>query len=538
MAAGVWVTSAERLSVAVPAVVAAALAAGLGRRFGLAALGAVVLPTLALEAVPWLPTDGKLRVHVDATALVVLGVALAGCAVALRSRVGRVVAALLVVGTGVLAGARRVDGLRGGGVEAPPIVLLTLDTLRADHLAGFGGDVDVAHTPHLDAFFRTARVFRAAYAPLALTGPSHTSMLSGRGVEAHQVTVNGQTLPDGLPWVPEELRAAGWRTRAAVSAAVLDASLGFGRGFDRYDSAFEERTRRAFAFLNLRGYRPRAGSTENRPGRETLALVAGFEPGTFTWVHLYDAHWPYTPTPEAGRRVGLASVEPVRGAGLGRQIDPSERAWPADEVARTKLLYRAEIEDLDRLVGEALARIPAGATVILAGDHGESLDEHGYYFSHGRLPFAPDVHTLLAVRSPGLAPEWVDTPVSLARIADTLRAAAGLGASRGLLGPIDDTPVLSLSYTSNFLGPRVPDHPLGPLAGVALRERGRSTVWTRWHDAAAYAPADPRELSPLPVDADEQAALQRVAGGAGAAGEPEPEMRHALEALGYLDGGP
>ncbi len=532
-----WLSPDERLPVALAAAAVAAGAAGIGSRLGLSILGAAVLPAVALEALPWLPTAGKLRVHVDGAGVAGLVAAVVLCSLSLRTRARHMVAGLLLVAGLVAALAQRGTDTRQSAPNRPPIVLLTLDTLRADHLAGFSGDVPPAYTPHLDAFFAQARVFRAAYATLALTGPSHTTMLSGLGVAQHHVTVNGQNLPADVPWVPVELRAAGWRTRAVVSAAVLDASMGFARGFDRYDSAFEDRTARAFPFLNLRGYRPRAGSTENRTGSETLARVDGFARGSFTWIHLYDAHWPYTPTVESGARVGLADVTPLPQQGLGRQIDPSERAWPAAEVARGKLLYRAELEDLDRLVGSVLARIPADATVIVSGDHGESLDEHGYYFSHGRLPFAPDVHTPLAVRAANLAPEWVDTPVPLAAIADTIRGAAGLGSERGLLGPVSDAPVLSLAYASGFLGAHGEDHPLGPLAGVAERVIGRATVWTRWHAPAAFGAGDPRELVPLPVTPPEQAALADVAGAAGTAGAPDPEMRHALEALGYLDDG-
>lgn len=547
--AGVWLAPGERLQVALPAAVLAALLAASGRRLGLSWLGVAALPAVALEATAWLPTVGKLRVHVDGWALAALGVAVLLVAVALRTRARSVVAVALLLGGIGSAVARH--GTRKAAPDQPPIVLLTLDTLRADHLAGFGGDVATAHTPHLDAFFAQARVFRAAYATLALTGPSHATMLSGLGVERHHVTVNGQVLPDTLPWVPAELHAAGWHTRAVVSAAVLDASLGFARGFDRYDSTFEDRAARAYAFLNRRGYRPRAGSTESRAGADSLARVDRFERGTFTWIHLYDAHWPYTPTPEAGARVGLGSVEPLPQVGLGRQIDPSDTAWPPEQVARGKLLYRAELEDLDRLVGAVLARVPTDATVVLTGDHGESLDEHGYVFSHGRLPFSPDVRTPLAVRAPGVAPEWVDTPVSLARIADTLRFAAGLSGwkggppsasngagapDRGLLGPIDAVPVLSIAYTSNFVAARAARHPLGPVAGVALRSPGHATVWTQWHAPAAYAVGDPRELVPLPIVEGERDALAAAAGRSGQAAEPEPEMRAALEALGYLEG--
>lgn len=506
-------------------------------------VAAALLPVVILQVSYWLPVTGKLRPHVDHVAVYLLLACAISAVLALRSRVhGAVTVFLALVGLGAFA-AKYLGavGAERPAIHQPPIVLLTLDTLRADHLVGFGGDVETAHTPNLDAFFKTARVFRHAYAPIALTEPSHTTMLTGLGVEQHKVTVNGQKVPVSLPWVPEELQAAGWNTRAVVSAAVLDGSLGLARGFDSYDSTFDHRYARAFAFLNWGGVLSHAGTAENRAGASTLALIPSFPAGSFTWIHLYDAHWPYAPSAAAGAAIGLEDVTPLPETGIGRQMNPSDTKWPEAEVERGKLLYRASLQDLDVLVRTVLERIPAEASVIIAGDHGESLDEHGYVFSHGRLPFAPDVHTVLAVRAPDLAPEWVDTPVSLQAIAPTLRALAGLeqpfgGFDLGLLGPIPAAPVLTVAFAAGFFDAQR-EHPLGPMAGVALRTPGRSTVWTRWTEPAGYDPySDPRERIPMRIEPAEEASLGSAAMSAGHMASPEPEMRSALEALGYLDG--
>lgn len=507
-------------------------------------VAAALLPVVILQVSYWLPVTGKLRPHVDHIAVYLLLACAIVAVLALRSRLHGVVTVLLALfGFGLFA-AKHLGavGAERPAIHQPPIVLLTLDTLRADHLVGFGGDVDTAHTPNLDAFFKTARVFRHAYAPIALTEPSHTTMLTGLGVEQHKVTVNGQNVPISLPWVPEELQAAGWYTRAVVSAAVLDGSLGLARGFDSYDSTFDHRYARAFAFLNWGGVLSHAGTAENRAGAATLALITSFPAGSFTWIHLYDAHWPYAPSAAAGAAIGLEDVTPLPETGIGRQMNPSDTKWPEAEVERGKLLYRASLQDLDALVRMVLERIPPEASVIIAGDHGESLDEHGYVFSHGRLPFAPDVHTVLAVRAPDLAPEWVDTPVSLQAIAPTLRALAGLDqpsgevpSYRGLLGPIPSAPVLTVAYAEGFFGAQK-EHPLGPIAGVAIRLPARTIAWTRWAEPAGYSPsADPRDRAPMPIEPDEQARLEGAAMSAGHSASPDPEMTSALEALGYLE---
>lgn len=541
-APGVCLTSGDILRVVGQVCVVAACIGAALNLAGVRPVAAALLPAGLLQASYWLPLTGKLRVHLDHTAAFVLLAAAIALGLALRGRLHRPLTfALFAVSVGLalgqhVAGFSRTKVPRANGA---PIVLLTLDTLRADHLAGFGGDVETAHTPNLDAFFASARVFRHAYASIALTEPSHTTMLTGLGVEHHGVTVNGQVIPLDLPWVPEELQAAGWSTRAAVSASVLDASLGLSRGFDTFDSTFDARPSRAFAFLNWSGVRNHAGTAESRPGAATLAVYSDFPDGSFTWIHLYDAHWPYSPTPEAGTAIGLHDLTPLPETGIGREMDPSDRTWPEVEVSRGKMLYRASLQDLDALVGQLLRMLPANASIVIAGDHGESLDEHGYVFSHGRLPFAPDVHTPLAVRAPGLAPEWVDTPVPLSLIAPTLRALAGLDGApdRGLLGKVPDQPVVTVAYAAGFLGTHQP-HPLGPVAGIALRQGGRTTAWTRWSEPAGYDPiADPRELRPLPLAPPEGPALELAAGSAGHAEEPEEEMRPALEALGYLTPG-
>lgn len=538
-AAGVTLSADERASVAVPAAGLAALCGAVLHRVTGRTIGAALLPVAALGASAWLPLTGHSRVHVHSGyALAGLGAA-ALFAWALRGRFHRPVTAALALCVAAL-GARAVprEPTRPPPPDRPPLVLLTLDTLRADHLAGFGGDVPAAHTPHLDAFFAGARVFRHAYAPIALTEPSHTTMLSGLEVDAHHVTVNGQQLPDGLPWAPSALQQAGWRTRAVVSSAVLDASLGLARGFDLYDSAFDHRLARSFRFLNLSGVRSMAGTAEQRSGADTLARVPDFPRGSFTWIHLYDAHWPYEPSAEAGAAVGLSDVTPLPATGIGRQINPSATRWPTEQIERGKLLYRASLQDLDAVVGTLLDRLPPDAAVVLSGDHGESLDEHDYVFAHGRLPYAPDVHTPLAVRAPGVAAGWEDAPVSLAQVAPTLLTLAGLPAEPGLTGPPPTVPVRTLAYAESFLGAQQP-HALGPLAGVAIRTAGRTAAWTRWSDPAGYAPAtDPRELQPLPVDEPEARALRDAAAGAGASGTPESDMLPALQSLGYVDGAP
>lgn len=502
-------------------------------RAGVPRAVAAVLPAAGLEAFRWVDVVGAAVARADRVQAVAVVVILALVAAGARKapRVSALFLALGAVGSAWMQGNR----VRRPVLDRPPVVLITLDTVRADHIKGFGGDVQTANTPALDRFFATARVYRHAYATQPITGPSHTSMLSGLDVREHGVNANGVAVPTTIPWVPEELQHAGWRTRAAVSAAVLDSTMRFDRGFDAFDSAFDSRLPRAFPFLNWFGFHPEAGTAMSRWGADTLQVLGAFPRGTFTWVHLYDAHWPYTPSPLAGHFAGLDDVTPLRERSVGRQRTPSGRVWPADLVKRGKDLYRAQLSDLDMVFRRVLERIPDDATVVVAGDHGESLDEHNYVFAHGRLPYSTDVRTVLGVRSPGVSPTWEDAPVSLTVVANTLRAAAGMptpDGTRGMFDPAPDAPVVSVAYMKGASTL----HALGALSGVAVRHAGRASVWTRWDDPGTFeVSADPRELSPVPADADELADLQRHADAAPPAAVAAPEMRDALEALGYTD---
>lgn len=526
---GVILEPVERLRAAGLAAAGAGALCALLRQIRVPPLVAGILPLALIEAFRWVDIVGGPVSHVDrlqAAGLLACAVAAAGLGV----RWPRAVAALLAAVT-IVSAAKQALPSAPSAVNRPPLLLITLDTVRADHIAGFGGDVALANTPALNTFFESARVFRHAYAPQPITGPSHTSMLSGLDVELHGVNANGVPVPSSIPWVPDELRAAGWHTRAAVSAAVLDSSMQFGRGFDDYDSAFDSRLPRAFPFLNVFGYRAKAGTAMSRWGAETLKIIGSFPRGTFTWVHLYDAHWPYTPSPLAAHFAGLTDATPLPKKSVGRQRTPSDKSWPLELVQRGKDLYRAELSDLDIIVRRVLERVPSDATVVISGDHGESLDEHEYVFAHGRLPYAPDVHTVLAVRGPGIEPEWIDTPVSLTMIADTLRAVAGLpSTTKGMLDTPATTPVVSVAYMKGA----APSHPLGALSGVSVRQNGRASVWTRWNDPESFDVAmDPRELVPTAVDPNDAVHLHDVASGALSAAKPAPEMQAALEALGY-----
>jgi len=253
-------------------------------------------------------------------------------------------------------------------LAAPParasVVLITLDTTRADHLGCYGAKG--AATPVIDAAARGGARFTQAVSPVPLTLPAHASLLSGRVPRRHGVRDNaGFALDAGVPVLAERLRDAGYATAAFVSAAVLDREGGLSRGFATYDDSVRVGDRRAF------DYQERAAS---QTVEAVLARLPKLAAPFFLWVHLYDPHLPYVPP------------EPYASRFKGRPYD-------------------GEIAFMDAQVGRLLAALRAkGAPFYLAiaGDHGESLGEHGED-GHGVFLYQATQHVPLILSGPGIA---------------------------------------------------------------------------------------------------------------------------------------
>ena len=182
---------------------------------------------------------------------------------------------------------------------APNLLLITLDTTRADHLGCYG--YEPALTPALDALAAGGTLFEQAYSSAPMTLPAHASMLTGLDPPEHGARVNGEhRLGEGIPTLAELLRERGYRTGAFVAAFVLDSKFGLDRGFETYDDdltgAHEQEVPEA-----LSRYRPGHLVTDAALG--WLRGVTDEEAGArerpfFAWVHLYDPHYAYHPHPE------------------------------------------------------------------------------------------------------------------------------------------------------------------------------------------------------------------------------------------------
>jgi len=329
------------------------------------------------------------------------------------------------------------------GTQAQPprhLVLISVDTLRADHLGSYGDPLGL--TPAIDALAADSQRFSAAYAPAPITLPSVAALLTGRYPDEVSIRSNLAVLPGGVQTLATHLRSNGWKTGAVVSNLVLRERTGLNAGFDRYDA-------------NLPEVEARRGTSERTAGPTTDAAIAmlgellGNEADrVFLWVHYQDPHGPYTPPDALRARFlerernapgGLRELKISRGwRGIG--VLPSYQYLPPHrEVAFYRAGYAGEVAHLDRELGrllEALSErgILERSVVVFTADHGESLGEDDYWFAHGEHLTDPSVHVPLLIRVPGLGGATRDDTASLVDVLPTVAALFGVETERDLRG--------------------------------------------------------------------------------------------------------
>lgn len=279
----------------------------------------------------------------------------------------------------------------------PNVVLVTLDTIRADRMGFLGSERKL--TPNLDGLARQSVVFTRAYAQVPLTTASHATILTGTYPQYHQVNDFGVPLPQDVPFAPSIFKSRGYHTAAFVGSLVLDPATrsapGFDRGFDTFDAGFHRR----------RPQESRYQAIERRGGEvvaHALAWLSQHPRGPFfIWVHLYDAHDPYDPPEPYKSRYASAP-------------------------------YDGEIAYVDSAVGKFLTQLRArglyeGAVIAVMADHGEALGEHGES-THGIFLYDETIHVPLLFKLPGerSAGKRIDSRVQLVDALPTILRAAGI----------------------------------------------------------------------------------------------------------------
>ena len=312
------------------------------------------------------------------------------------------------------------------------VVLLTIDTLRADHLSSYGYQRQTS--PAIDGLADRGVLFENAFTYWPKTRGSFAAMFTSLFAAQHGLTVRERDLPGYNQTLAEMLKDSGYQTAAAVDNGNLDRELGFAQGFDRYEQVWltadteAERTERLtrFAIDFLESYQ--------QP-----------EP-FFLWIHYVNPHTPYEPPEElldlfrgdeiVPRGPELETVVGYHG-GVNRHLPIAGESRWGDYVDS----YDAEIAFADRHVGhvlEALDKSPHnGSTlVVLTSDHGESLGEHDYYFDHGYNLFDPSLRVPLVLSFPGILPqgEIVQAAVSTLDIFPSVLDLAQIAFPPGLQG--------------------------------------------------------------------------------------------------------
>jgi choline-sulfatase len=401
-----------------------------------------------------------------------------------------------------------------GAVPRPNVLLVTIDTQRADHLGCYGDKAAI--TPTLDGLAARGVRFETAVGHAPLTAPSHASILTGLTPLLHGIRDNGAyVLPPGVRTVAQDFQAGGYRTAAFVSGFPLKRRFGFDRGFELYDdnlprgkdarrTAYVERTADLTTDAALRWL-----ASAPAPGRENAPF--------FLWIHYFDPHAPYEAPAEY--MVGVAS--PYDG----------ETTFVDAQLAR---LLRAVDE---RGKGRA-------TFILVTADHGESLGEHGED-THGIFLYDATIRVPMILVGPGIAPRVVERPVARGiDVLPTLLDYAGLAAGK----------VEGRSLRRAAAGERLADEPAYAESLHPQLQYGWAPLhsWRSGKFKLIEAPrvelydleADPHELENRSAQEGPRVATMRrelqhemAATTPDAAQAVDAESREKLAALGYLGTG-
>ena len=388
-------------------------------------------------------------------------------------------------------GERAAERPAGEGDRAS-ILLVTLDTTRADAVVPTSGE---SVAPHLAALARRGRSFSQAYTTAPMTLPAHASMLTGLYPAGHGVHENARYLREDRALLAERLAEAGYRTAAFISGLPLDGRFGLARGFDEYDDE-----------MGPGGTERGAGVTTDR----ALKWLIGAGDGPFfLWVHYFDPHDPYEPP------------------------EPFRSRYPEKP-------YLAEIAYMDQEIGRLLAgfEVRCGerpCNILVVGDHGEGLGEHGEPL-HGRLLYQGVMRVPLIAAGAGVPAGETSDPVSTRRVFDTVLVWAGLGSSGGLMSDTTE-PVLGEAMKPYLQYGWQPQ-----LMAVEGRWKAIRSGPVELYDVLDD-PGERRDLAaerqltpelaralreyPLPTPAERSAAAEPL----------DDEMREKLASLGYIDSG-
>lgn len=412
------------------------------------------------------------------------------------------------------------------------IVLITVDTLRADVLGSYGGPVE---TPVMDAMAERGVLVERAYTPTPTTGPAHASLFTGLHPWRHRVLYNAVPLDETLPTLAEVLLDHGFRTAAFVSSYVLHPQFRFDRGFEDY--RFEASIPFNFHGQYIEEFYARGDETTLSARRWLLENASSKERPFFLWLHYFDPHAPWAPPPSyrvpPNDPVDLRYKTVPRGVGGPRRLAQMIRA------------YRGEVRFVDAQVGRILETlreldVQDRTTVILTSDHGEGLGDHGH-LNHNANLYGELIHVPLIIDGPDLPRgRRLQGQAQLEDLFPTIVSLAGIESPRELDG-VDLLPWIrgeqEHSPREVVLGRR---QILRGSPDLYFQQAGNE----KWIGIPSEAGAtfdlardtheqSPREVDRLPSRLAESISDTLDDSTGGRPQEMDPRTRQALEALGY-----
>ena len=454
--------------------------------------------------------------------------------------------------------------------ERPNVLLITVDTLRADRIGPYGYALET--TPHIDALAARGVRFADTTVPWPKTWPSMAAMMTGKHPQTNGIRLRPRRpLPAENVTLAEALRDAGYATGAVVANVNLGRDFGFDQGFDHFVESWADEAKRLTGKATSSNApkdtkRYTNGRIVTDQGLATLdALRAGEARPFFLWLHYIDPHGPYVPPPQyaqlfegahPSRLVPLEELPPYQ-----RQTDP-RTGLVSNDIGFYATQYDREVRWVDDEIGRLLAGLDErGLThdtlVVLTADHGESMDENGYYLEHGNVPYqttgaAPLIFALDGRFDGG---KVVEDPVGLIDVFSTVLAATGTPTPPGVVSvnllPVVDGKAPAPPYVFMESGRYDPSQLVarkGPWKLVHLRSP-KDREWLGQPEIALYdLSRDPTEQHDVAVEHPEVLAELRAALGEWLKTTPryagdaktdleklDPETQERLRSLGYLD---
>jgi len=423
---------------------------------------------------------------------------------------------------------------------APNILLISIDSLRADHLHSYGYARQTS--PNIDALAADGAVFETVISPTSWTLPAHMTLMTSLAPEEHGVITNRLRLGANVDTLPMRLQRAGYTTAGFVSATYLDGIYGFSRGFDEYDD---------YTLLRVAGEKSRAAVTSQQVAQRAIDFLhrraATRDPRPFfLFLHFFDVHYNYNPPQPFARMFDSGYAGRATG-----DVDSIHRGMASRDLDHDVALYDGEIAWVDANIGKILATlsrlgIDENTIVAITADHGEEFLEHGQA-AHYKTLYDEVLRVPLVIRYPGhvLAGRRVQGQVRLMDVAPTLLTLAGFSVAKVRSGTHARSLACLLTSPGQRSAPVLPA--FGDLRGevASVRTGGAKLIRNlRTHREEFYDLAsDPGErtnIDALPQTQRDQLRVildrwrSSAANSSHSQADLDDEEKAALRSLGYM----